>query len=62
MNTDDNRRRDRREINRQIDSNLKRAFEKLASEPVPDRFTDLLQQLRETNVPASSNRSGGSND
>jgi hypothetical protein len=62
MNTDDNRRRDRREINRQIDSNLKRAFEKLAGEPVPDRFTDLLQQLRETNVPASSNRSGGSND
>ncbi|WP_299045769.1 NepR family anti-sigma factor [uncultured Tateyamaria sp.] len=30
----------------QIDANLKRAFDDLASEPIPDRFTDLLNQLR----------------
>ncbi|MGR3760266.1 NepR family anti-sigma factor [Roseobacteraceae bacterium NS-SX3] len=32
---------------REIDQNLKRAFDQMASEPVPDRFTDLLKQLRE---------------
>lgn len=30
----------------QIDQNLKQAFDSVASEPVPDRFTDLLAQLR----------------
>lgn len=34
------------DVDAQIDANLKRAFEDLANEPVPDRFTDLLNQLR----------------
>ncbi|RZW08113.1 MAG: hypothetical protein EX266_05715 [Rhodobacteraceae bacterium] len=34
------------ELNRLIDKNLKRAFDTLANEPVPDRFTSLLDQLR----------------
>ncbi|KIC38097.1 NepR family anti-sigma factor [Leisingera sp. JC1] len=35
------------QADREIDENLKRAFEQVASEPVPDRFTDLLKQLKE---------------
>ncbi|WP_264212515.1 NepR family anti-sigma factor [Leisingera thetidis] len=35
------------QADRHIDENLKRAFEQIASEPVPDRFTDLLKQLKE---------------
>ncbi|MEL6465082.1 MAG: NepR family anti-sigma factor [Pseudomonadota bacterium] len=34
------------DVDAQIDANLKRAFEDLASEPVPDRFTELLSKLR----------------
>lgn len=32
---------------RNIDENLKRAFEEIANEPVPDWFTYLLKQLKE---------------
>ncbi|WP_291728977.1 NepR family anti-sigma factor [Leisingera sp. F5] len=35
------------QADREIDENLKRAFDQIASEPVPDRFTDLLKQLKE---------------
>ncbi|MEM8655184.1 MAG: NepR family anti-sigma factor [Pseudomonadota bacterium] len=34
------------DVDELIDANLKRAFEDLASEPVPDRFTELLGKLR----------------
>lgn len=30
----------------EIDANLKRAFDKISEEKVPDRFSDLLSQLR----------------
>lgn len=30
----------------QIDENLKRAYQEVLTEDVPDRFTDLLNQLR----------------
>ncbi|MDC0737860.1 NepR family anti-sigma factor [Cognatishimia sp. SS12] len=30
----------------EIDRNLKKAFEGMAEEPLPDRFTDLLADLR----------------
>ena len=36
----------RPEIDAQINENLKRAFEEVASEPLPERFTALLEQLR----------------
>lgn len=34
------------DVDRMINENLKRAFDNVASEPVPDRFTELLQKLR----------------
>lgn len=40
----------------EIDRNLKQAFDDMAQQPVPDRFTDLLAQLRES---ASSTNDGG---
>ncbi|WP_323777154.1 NepR family anti-sigma factor [Leisingera sp.] len=54
------------QADREIDENLKRAFDQIASEPVPDRFTDLLKRLKEkeadkTRVPdqPEENRSDG---
>ncbi|WP_189799585.1 NepR family anti-sigma factor [Tateyamaria sp. syn59] len=44
------------DIDAEIDANLKRAFDSLAQEPVPDRFTDLLNQLRTGDVQASSEK------
>lgn len=41
-----NEHKKRTSVKRQIDENLKRAFDDLASEQVPDRFTQLLDQLR----------------
>ncbi|MBN8293103.1 RNA polymerase subunit sigma-70 [Rhodobacter sp. NTK016B] len=35
----------------QIAENLRRAFSERAEEKVPDRFLDLLQQLREQDSP-----------
>jgi len=36
----------RSEVDEQIDENLKRAFEDMANAPVPDRFAELLEQLK----------------
>ena len=33
-------------MNQQIDDNLRRVYSDAAKEPVPDRFTELLEQLR----------------
>ncbi|WP_291728972.1 NepR family anti-sigma factor [Leisingera sp. F5] len=33
-----------------IDRNLKKAFDELAAEPLPERFTDLLKQLRKAEL------------
>lgn len=35
----------------EIDALMKTVFDKLAAEPVPDRFTTLLDQLRLGDVP-----------
>ncbi len=45
---------DRSKLHAQIDENLKRAFQPLLEEPVPDRFRLLLEQLkqREADGPA----------
>ena len=37
----------------QIDANLKRVYEGLLEEQVPDRFTDLLAQLKQADATAS---------
>lgn len=34
------------ELNRQIDENLRRAYGEALSEEVPDRFNDLIAQLK----------------
>lgn len=41
-------------LDREIDENLKKAFDQLASEPVPDRFTELLKQLKEKGPAAAA--------
>ncbi|WP_019296346.1 MULTISPECIES: NepR family anti-sigma factor [unclassified Leisingera] len=33
-----------------IDRSLKHAFDELAAEPLPERFTDLLEQLRKAEL------------
>lgn len=47
-----------KQADREIDENLKRAFDQIASEPVPDRFTELLKQLKEkeARVPRASDQ------
>jgi Anti-sigma factor NepR len=40
-------RRNRSAVARQIEDNLKRAYEASLNEPVPDRFVQLLAQLRD---------------
>lgn len=37
----------KKEIEKQIDENLRRVYEQDSSDQVPDRFLDLLQKLRE---------------
>lgn len=34
-------------IEQEIDQNLRRAFDEIANQDLPSRFTDLLNQLRE---------------
>ena len=38
--------RKRAELEKQIDENLKRVYEEAAIQQVPDRFLNLLEQLR----------------
>ncbi|MBO9441914.1 hypothetical protein J7363_07410 [Phaeobacter italicus] len=52
-------------VEREIDQNLKRAFDALASEPLPDRFTTLLDQLKAkeaSNSASASDEQEGQND
>ena len=39
----------------QVDENLKRVFEKTLSEELPDRFKDLLNQLKAGETPSQDN-------
>lgn len=34
-------------MDQQIDANLRRVYSETLNEPLPDRFTELLNQLRE---------------
>lgn len=47
-------RRDSKAVQDEIDRNLKRAFDTVASEPVPDRLLDLVQRLRAQDAAAQS--------
>ncbi len=42
-------------VEKTIDDNLKRAFEDVASEPLPSRFTDLLDQLKTSGTAKRAN-------
>lgn len=44
----------RSRVSEQIDANLKRAFDEISNEAVPDRFSDLLAKLRESEKAQSS--------
>lgn len=46
---------------REIDANLKRAYEDVLNQEVPDRFTDLLAQLRAAEDKRSGSKSGADN-
>ncbi|MEC9196086.1 MAG: NepR family anti-sigma factor [Pseudomonadota bacterium] len=39
--------REKDPLGEQIDANLRRVYQSMAEEPVPDRFMQLLKQLRE---------------
>ena len=41
-------------IEQQIDQNLKRAFDEVANQDLPSRFTDLLSQLRARDAQSAS--------
>lgn len=43
----------------QIDQNLKRAYEDVLNEAVPDRLTQLLEQLKAQDRSPGKGRSGG---
>lgn len=45
--TEKREKRRRAEIEKQIDENLRRVYEQDVGNDIPDRFVELLQQLRE---------------
>ncbi|WP_299374295.1 NepR family anti-sigma factor [uncultured Tateyamaria sp.] len=47
-------------VSKEIDENLKRAYEDVANQELPTRFTDLLEQLREKD--AAGSKKDGAND
>ena len=38
---------EKRKVERDIDENLRRVYQRRAQEPLPDRFENLLRELRE---------------
>ena len=47
-------------ISREIDANLRKVYENVLNEEVPDRFKELLNQLRAEKVPPLDVTKGGS--
>lgn len=45
-------------IREQIDANLKRVFQESASEELPDRFKDLLSQLKNSDTSGGGGAAG----
>lgn len=46
---------------REIDENLKRAYDDVLNQKVPDRFTDLLAQLKKAETTKKEGQSNGDN-
>ena len=49
-------------VQEEIEKNLKRAYDDVASEDLPDRFAELLQTLRSGGPAATSTKSAEVND
>lgn len=47
-------------VDQQIDENLRRVYSEAAEEPVPDRFKQLLEQLREQEQSKNPEEDGNS--
>ncbi|MDP4993114.1 MAG: NepR family anti-sigma factor [Marivita lacus] len=45
-------------LEQEIEANLKRVYEDVAGQEVPDRFTQLLEQLREADKPSPEASNG----
>ncbi|WP_371931394.1 NepR family anti-sigma factor [Roseovarius sp. MMSF_3359] len=45
-------------MDQQIDENLRRVYSEAANEPVPDRFTQLLDQLRQQEKSKTADQDG----
>jgi len=52
--------RTKSKLDQQIDENLKRVYDDMLKEDVPDRFMDLIQQLRQSDGSRSPDGSDGS--
>lgn len=46
------------EIYREIDHNLRRAYEELVNEELPDRFKELVQKLKSESQPSGRGEDG----
>ncbi|SHG79171.1 NepR family anti-sigma factor [Marivita hallyeonensis] len=46
---------------REINDNLKRAYDDVIQQPVPDRFTDLLAQLKQAEAEKAPQNARGDN-
>ncbi|MBV2358379.1 hypothetical protein KUH32_01205 [Thalassococcus sp. CAU 1522] len=53
-----NRKEPKSKVVEEIDRNLKKAFEEMANEPVPQRFTDLLAQLKQAEAQGKGEETG----
>ena len=42
-------------LEQEIEANLKRVYDEVAKQEVPDRFTQLLEQLRKADTSSSEN-------
>ncbi len=46
-------------LSREIDTNLRKVYENVLNEEVPDRFKELLSQLRAQKAPVAEQKKGG---
>lgn len=47
-------------VDQEIDRNLKRAFDEMSEEPLPDRLMELINRLREEDTQQPGDKTGNS--
>lgn len=47
-------------VDQEIDRNLKRAFDEMSEEPLPDRLMQLINRLREEDTQQAGDKTGNS--